>query len=109
MDPEHPGLCFGFGINKYSSSNYSAKLYFNDHDAEQDSQSIPTQLKNSYENITSQDDTTSFQLYSENGYGLIQNLVSNAILRDATNNTNATITLTTVPFMNPAYTEDDFA
>jgi ATP-binding cassette subfamily A (ABC1) protein 3 len=53
-------------------------------------------------------DTKSFGMYANGGYSHLQYLIANSILRQQTNNSNASIALAFVPFKADAYISDDF-
>lgn len=58
---------------------------------------IPTQLKPAWDPSQSTPQILAYRSYTEKGYSLLHNLIANFILKRATKNDDATISLMTVP------------
>ena len=74
-------------------------MLFNDQTTMGGSKSVgvPSQLANSYNPTQTEPRLTNYDQYSRNGYSMLQNMIANIVLKQATGVNSATISLMAVP------------
>ncbi|KAL4429304.1 hypothetical protein ABPG74_002290 [Tetrahymena malaccensis] len=96
-------VCFAIVFNQYSNNKYEYYLRFNSSDSR-----VPETFLGNYENTFKKQQLNLNDMYNDNGFTTIVNIISNAILQKEQNNPNLSITPYTVPMKQEKQVSDSF-
>ena len=106
----NPGICFGAVLTDSSTNSYQVNMIFDDIlSTRSSSGNMPNQQLDAADKYQRSPNTDAWKQYKQGGYTYLQNIVSNAILRSETGNSNAYISMIYTPLKSGHYMNDDFA
>ena len=104
------GVCFAFEVVENAPNDYSMKLYYPDHSfpGAHFAAGIPLQTNPVYNPTRMAPDMNSFEQYSRRGYAYLHNLMANQVLKQATGDIDANISLMTAPVPGAVNVQDKY-
>ncbi|KAL4471195.1 hypothetical protein ABPG72_007562 [Tetrahymena utriculariae] len=96
-------VCFAIVFNQHSNNKYEYYLRFNSSDSR-----VPETFSGNYENTFKKQQLNLNDMYNDNGFTTIVNIISNVIFLKEQNNPNLIITPYTVPVKQEKQNSDSF-
>ena len=104
------GICFGAVLADFSTNSFQVNMIFDDIlSGRSSSGNMPNQQLDAADKYQRSPNSAAWKQYKQGGYTYLQNIFSNAILRNQTGNSNSYVSMIYTPLKSGHYVNDDFA